>query len=209
MVTDYSQVLVATQPRTRAGFGAETSWRALRRVGQTLCGLHGHDNVLHYERDRFALECSSAGTCHPGWTVSDGPSAAAALRGRPRRHQLRPPPSRRVVPVPCGTAARASIAASDEPAGLASQTSAARASAFDPVRDEDVGVAGHAPRSGSTRRRAAARRVRTSGTRRRCRCTSRARSPCHRRRSGTDRSRGPFGLCWFDAKMMRAPSGVK
>jgi hypothetical protein len=92
MVTDYSQILVATQPRTRASFGQSVR-RALRRIGQAFCGLRGHENVLHYERDRFALECSSCGHVSPGWDVK-GPQPQLRYAGDPGRHQLRPRPRR-------------------------------------------------------------------------------------------------------------------
>jgi hypothetical protein len=91
MVTDYS-VLVATQPRVRAGLRL-TTLRALKRIGQALCGLRGHENVLHYERNRFALECSSCGHVSPGWEVS-GPQPQRRYAGDPGRHQLRPRISR-------------------------------------------------------------------------------------------------------------------
>ena len=86
MVTDYPQVLVQTQPRARVSVGRGVV-RGLRRVGQLLCGIRGHDVVRHYERNRVALECSSCGHVSPGWTVSD---AKPQLRyaGDPRRHQL-------------------------------------------------------------------------------------------------------------------------
>jgi len=92
MVTDYSQVLVATQPRVRTGVRLSAQI-ALRRIGQALCGIRGHENVLHYERNRFALECSSCGHVSPGWQV-DGPAPHLRYAGDPVRHQLRPRPRR-------------------------------------------------------------------------------------------------------------------
>jgi hypothetical protein len=90
MVTEYSQALVGTQPRTRAGFGA-TVVHGLRRVGQMLCGLRGHDEVRHYERDRFALACTSCGHVSAGWSVSEQ-KPQLRYAGDPRRHQLHPRP---------------------------------------------------------------------------------------------------------------------
>ena len=92
MVTDYSQVLAAAQPRVRAGVRLGLMV-AFRRVGQALCGLKGHDNVLHFERSRFALECSSCGHVSPGW-VLDGPSPQVRYAGDAARHQLRSRPRR-------------------------------------------------------------------------------------------------------------------
>ena len=95
MVTGYSQVLVGTQPRARAGVGALVM-RGLRRVGQGLCGLRGHDVVYHYERDRVALECTSCGHVSHGWTVS-GPTPQLRYAGDPHRHQLQPRGPRRAA----------------------------------------------------------------------------------------------------------------
>lgn len=95
MVTDYPQVLVQTQPHARLSVGRGVV-RGLRRVGQVLCGIRGHDVVRRYERDRVALECSSCGHVSPGWTVSE---AKPQLRyaGDPRRHQLHVTRVRRVA----------------------------------------------------------------------------------------------------------------
>jgi hypothetical protein len=95
MVTDYPQMLVGTQPRTRLGVGGHVV-RGLRRVGQMLCGLRGHDVVRHYERDRVALQCASCGHVSPGWTVS-GSTPQLRYAGDPHRHQLRPKGFRRVA----------------------------------------------------------------------------------------------------------------
>jgi len=95
MVTEYSQVLVATQPRVRSSLRLSVQ-RALRRIGQAFCGLRGHENVLHYERSRFALECSTCGHVSPGWEVS-GPQPHLRYAGDPRRHQLKPRSIRRVA----------------------------------------------------------------------------------------------------------------
>ena len=44
--------------------------RASARLRQILCALHGHDNVVHFERGRMSLQCVSCGHESPGWTVS-------------------------------------------------------------------------------------------------------------------------------------------
>lgn len=95
MVSEYSQVLVGTQQRARAGVGA-TIGSGLRRVGQLICGLTGHDLVKRYERNRVALECASCGHVSPGWTVS-GATPQLRYAGDPRRHQLRSRAVRRVA----------------------------------------------------------------------------------------------------------------
>jgi hypothetical protein len=39
------------------------------RVRQLICGLHGHDALLHYERDRLSLMCTSCSYESPGWEI--------------------------------------------------------------------------------------------------------------------------------------------
>lgn len=47
--------------------------RALRRLWrhmqQVVCGLHGHDALLHFEGTRVCLQCSSCGWESPGWDL--------------------------------------------------------------------------------------------------------------------------------------------
>ena len=53
---------------------------ALRYLQVWLCGLHGHDAVLQYERTRMFLVCTSCGYETPGWEVS---RSMAPVRIRP------------------------------------------------------------------------------------------------------------------------------
>lgn len=39
-------------------------------VRQFICGLHGHDALLHFEDGRMSLLCSSCGHETPGWDVT-------------------------------------------------------------------------------------------------------------------------------------------
>jgi hypothetical protein len=43
--------------------------RALGQVRQFVCGLHGHDALLHFEQGRMSLQCTSCGYETPGWDV--------------------------------------------------------------------------------------------------------------------------------------------
>jgi hypothetical protein len=54
--------------------------RFLAWFQQALCGLHGHDAILQYERNRMFLRCTSCGHETPGWEVS---ASAAMVRHRP------------------------------------------------------------------------------------------------------------------------------
>jgi len=41
----------------------------LKRIQVIACGLHGHDSVLQYERNRMFLRCTTCGHETPGWEV--------------------------------------------------------------------------------------------------------------------------------------------
>jgi hypothetical protein len=43
--------------------------QAMLKVRQSLCGLHGHDSLLHFEHDRMFLRCTSCGHETPGWSI--------------------------------------------------------------------------------------------------------------------------------------------
>lgn len=44
--------------------------RVIRRIQQFVCGLHGHDAVMHFEGQRISMLCSSCGYETPGWDCS-------------------------------------------------------------------------------------------------------------------------------------------
>jgi hypothetical protein len=50
-----------------AGFGA----RMLGWIRQTYCGLHGHDTLMHFEKDRMSLQCASCGHETTGWALTE------------------------------------------------------------------------------------------------------------------------------------------
>lgn len=43
--------------------------RATVRVRRFVCGLSGHDSMLHFEQGRISLLCSTCGHRTPGWEV--------------------------------------------------------------------------------------------------------------------------------------------
>jgi hypothetical protein len=45
------------------------------RIRQFICGLHGHDAQLHFERERLSLVCTSCNYESPGWDVRRAPHA--------------------------------------------------------------------------------------------------------------------------------------
>ena len=86
MVTNYPQQLTATSGvDTQHGDGLMN--RTMSRVGQLLCGLRGHDSVLHFEGKRVNMRCTSCGYDTPGWDVS-GREPRLRYAGDARRHAL-------------------------------------------------------------------------------------------------------------------------
>lgn len=88
MVTNYLQPLTAT-----TGMGTQNGEsmviRAAARVNQFLCGVRGHDSVLHFEGKRVNMRCTSCGHDTPGWEVS-GRGPRQRYAGDARRHMLVP-----------------------------------------------------------------------------------------------------------------------
>ena len=80
MVSHYAehQTMAASQP------GAGLVTRAVEQVRQFICGLHGHDALLHFEQGRLSLQCTSCSYETPGWDLKKTP-AHADLRERPSR----------------------------------------------------------------------------------------------------------------------------
>jgi hypothetical protein len=54
-------------------------------VRQFICGLHGHDSLLHFEEGRMSLLCSSCGHETPGWDVKAAPMQRDVAEAAPRR----------------------------------------------------------------------------------------------------------------------------
>lgn len=62
------------------------SWM-LGRLGQVMCGLRGHDEVLHVENNRVQLRCTSCWHDSPGWDVGQR-RPRLRYQGDARRHQI-------------------------------------------------------------------------------------------------------------------------
>jgi hypothetical protein len=77
MATDSSQHIGLTE-----------SIGVMTRVGEQLrrfvCGLHGHDSLLHFGDGRVSLLCSSCGHETPGWDVKSKPARPHVVRQEPR-----------------------------------------------------------------------------------------------------------------------------
>jgi hypothetical protein len=59
--------------------------RAASQVRQFICGLHGHDALLHFEQGRMSLQCTSCGYETPGWDLNGVPESEQAVAA-PRQH---------------------------------------------------------------------------------------------------------------------------
>ena len=95
MVTQYPQQIAsgARLPTTSEAHRAVNGIVARVRVWlrQSYCGLHGHDNLLQFEKDRMCLRCVSCGHQTPGWELSDIPRPTIVMRGDARRYAIARP----------------------------------------------------------------------------------------------------------------------
>lgn len=89
MVTDYPHIVRNRELESRRdaqpadGPGA---W-VTGRLRQWVCGLHGHDHLLQFGRERLFLRCASCGHESPGWELTEA-RPRVHIRGDARRHAL-------------------------------------------------------------------------------------------------------------------------
>lgn len=88
MVTNYPQQVRAAAEVNRENTTGVVA-RAMGRLGQLLCGLRGHDAVLHFEANRVMMRCASCGHDTPGWEIG-GRGPRQRYQGDARRHVLMP-----------------------------------------------------------------------------------------------------------------------
>lgn len=88
MVTNYPQQLAAAAEITCDRTTGVVA-RAMGRLGQLMCGMRGHDAVLHFEGKRVMMRCTSCGYDTPGWEIS-GRAPRKRFDGDARRHALKP-----------------------------------------------------------------------------------------------------------------------
>jgi hypothetical protein len=93
MVTNYPREAVATrsaaETREPRGEGF-LSWLWVQ-VEQAMCGLHGHDTLLHFDENRIFLRCASCGHETPGWEIGKA-RPQVRFNGDPQRHLVHPAP---------------------------------------------------------------------------------------------------------------------
>ena len=91
MVTNYPRIASHDGLQSAGETHAERSGTSLFGwLRQTWCGLHGHDNLLHFEHKRMSLSCVSCGYETPGWTLTEVPPTIT-VHGDARRHVIKRP----------------------------------------------------------------------------------------------------------------------
>jgi hypothetical protein len=85
MVTNYPQRRTAANQQPDSILA-----RAVGRLGRWFCGMQGHECVLHFERNRVMMRCTSCGHETPGWEIS-GSGPRKRYDGDARRHLLAAP----------------------------------------------------------------------------------------------------------------------
>ena len=61
--------------------------RMVRWIKEMYCGLHGHDTLMQFEKERVFLRCTSCGYETPGWMLTEA-APNTVQRGDPRRQAL-------------------------------------------------------------------------------------------------------------------------
>ena len=94
MVTNYPHSIASHEDDGRAtaedGKMDSLGGRMFDRLRQLFCGLHGHDTLLHFDKERMSLRCVSCGHETPGWELNEVQPTVTA-RGDNRRHALARP----------------------------------------------------------------------------------------------------------------------
>ena len=53
--------------------------RAIQQMHRFVCGLHGHDVLLHFEVGRMSLQCTACGYETPGWDLQKASQCSNAI----------------------------------------------------------------------------------------------------------------------------------
>ena len=54
------------------------------QLRQFVCGLHGHDLLMHFEQGRISLLCASCGHETPGWEIKETTATVERSQSPPR-----------------------------------------------------------------------------------------------------------------------------
>jgi hypothetical protein len=90
MVTNYPQSITHNGLHAARDAARAASVSMMERVRQAICGLHGHDTLLHFERERMSLRCATCGHETPGWNLDEA-RPTVTVRGDARRHRMTRP----------------------------------------------------------------------------------------------------------------------
>ena len=92
MVTNYPHSMTAHEGLRRTARTEHTGGlaRVMQALRQALCGLSGHDTLLHFDEERLSLRCVSCDHETPGWELNEVPPTVT-VRGDARRHVLAGP----------------------------------------------------------------------------------------------------------------------
>jgi hypothetical protein len=70
--------------------------RVFDLIRQFICGLHGHDELPHFEPRRLSMRCTTCGHETPGWDLKPAPLRPTA-QAKPRVLRLPLTGQRRVA----------------------------------------------------------------------------------------------------------------
>lgn len=89
MVTNHLQEIAAQSVPASSDGGCVPSLvsRILAGLSRLICGMHGHDSLLHFGHDRMFLRCASCGYESPGWELG-AHRPRVRFRGDGRRRVL-------------------------------------------------------------------------------------------------------------------------
>lgn len=60
----------------------------MTNVRRFICGLHGHDALLHFGQGKLSLQCTSCGYETPGWELERKALRSASAVQKPRLRLL-------------------------------------------------------------------------------------------------------------------------
>ena len=66
--------LVGRSTNVRSIRAAKLLVRMRRSVGRFICGLFGHEMLLHFDADRMCLQCFRCSAQSPGWVIDVNPA---------------------------------------------------------------------------------------------------------------------------------------
>ena len=69
----------------------------MTNVRRFICGLHGHDALLHFEQGKLSLQCTSCGFETPGWDLDKKGLRSEIAVQKPRLRLLPTRRERRVA----------------------------------------------------------------------------------------------------------------